>query len=79
MNQSLVDAMNLIRDGQWDAAHEIVQDLSSPEAARIHGYLHRIEGDDGNASYWYNRAGVQFPTVSVDDEWQQIIEDLGES
>ncbi len=76
MNQPLLEAMNLAKAGQWDAAHQIVQDLDSAVAARIHAYLHRVEGDDSNARYWYQRAGVQFPTVSVDDEWQQIFDDL---
>lgn len=78
MNQSLIEALSLIQDGDWDAAHDIVQDLSSPEAARIHAHLHRIEGDSGNASYWYNRAGVEFPTASIEDEWQQIFAALSD-
>lgn len=76
MSQSLIEAMNLIRDGEWDAAHQIVQDLTSPQAARIHAHLHRIEGDDGNAGYWYRQAGVEFPAVSIDEEWQQIFAGL---
>ena len=76
MNDALIDALNLARNGQWEAAHNIVQDLHSPGAARIHGYLHRVEGDDSNAGYWYRRAGVEFPSVSVDEEWQEIFDDL---
>lgn len=76
MNEPLIDALNLAKSGNWDAAHQIVQDLSCAGAARIHGYLHRIEGDNGNARYWYQRAGVDLPLVSVDEEWQQIFEDL---
>ena len=75
-NQSLLDALQLARDGDWNAAHEIVQDLRSPGAARIHGYLHRVEGDNGNARYWYNQAGVDFPNVSTDQEWEQIFSDI---
>ena len=44
--------MDLAKAGDWDAAHDIAQDIDSPEAARIHAYLHRVEGDDGNAAYW---------------------------
>jgi hypothetical protein len=43
--------------GEWDAAHGIVQALEDKEAAWVHGWLHRIEGDLGNAGYWYRRAG----------------------
>ena len=75
-NQSLLDALQLARDGDWDAAHEIVQDLQSADAARIHGYLHRVEGDNGNARYWYNRAGVDFPNVSIEQEWEQTFAEL---
>ena len=76
MNQPLLNAMNLARDGNWDAAHAIVQNLDSNFAAWIHGYLHRIEGDDANAGYWYDRAGVKFPTDSLNDEWQAIYDSI---
>ena len=72
MNEQLIRAMDLAKAGDWDAAHDIAHDIDSPEAARIHAYLHRVEGDDGNAAYWYRRAGVDFPSVSLDQEWQLI-------
>ncbi|MGY4333664.1 aspartyl-tRNA(Asn)/glutamyl-tRNA(Gln) amidotransferase subunit B [Bradyrhizobium sp. LB7.2] len=43
--------------GDWDQAHKIVQDEGSREAAWVHAYLHRVEGDLGNAGYWYRQAG----------------------
>ena len=43
--------------GEWDKAHEIVQDEDDADAAWVHAYLHRVEGDLGNAGYWYRRAG----------------------
>jgi hypothetical protein len=43
--------------GDWDAAHRIVQDESDASAAWVHAYLHRVEGDLGNAGYWYRKAG----------------------
>ena len=76
MNSQLLDALDLAKNGDWEAAHQIVQDLNDPFAARIHGYLHRVEGDEANAAYWYRRAGVEFPKVSAEDEWQQIFESL---
>ena len=43
--------------GEWEAAHTLVQDDPSPEAAWVHAHLHRVEGDLSNAGYWYRRAG----------------------
>jgi len=42
--------------GDWEQAHEIIQDIEDAKAAWVHAYLHRKEGDNGNARYWYNRA-----------------------
>ena len=58
--------------GNWEAAHELVQDLSTPEAAWIHAYLHRKEGDPSNARYWYNRADKTFFEGSLESEWQAL-------
>jgi len=60
----------------WEDAHRIVQDLDTQRAARIHAYLHRAEGDLGNADYWYRRAGHIRPEVSLKTEWEQIVRDL---
>jgi hypothetical protein len=43
--------------GEWDKAHELIQDVQDKNASWIHAYLHRKEGDDPNAGYWYSRAG----------------------
>ena len=45
------------RKGDWNRAHGIVQELSTPQAAWVHAYLHRVEGDASNARYWYRQAG----------------------
>lgn len=63
--------------GNWDRAHEIVQDIETQEASWIHAYLHRKEGDESNARYWYGRARKSFPTgTSLDDEWESLVERL---
>jgi hypothetical protein len=63
--------------GEWDAAHEIVQDISTKTAARIHAYLHRREGDESNARYWYRQAGEAFPSgQTLDEEWRSLVERL---
>ena len=60
-NTHLVQALDADASGQWDRAHELVQDDPSREAAWVHAYLHRREGDAGNARYWYARAGQPWP------------------
>jgi len=54
----LLRAIELAQAGEWDAAHQIVQQHEDDAtAAWIHAVLHKIEGDSGNAGYWYRRAG----------------------
>jgi TPR repeat protein len=67
--------------GGWDRAHKLVQDEASAEAAWIHAYLHRVEGDLGNAGYWYRRAAKPVAGGSLDTEWERIASALieGES
>ncbi len=59
--------------GDWQKAHNIIQDIEDKTAAWIHAYLHRKEGDKGNARYWYNRAGKPLPDYSLQQEWQEIV------
>ena len=58
--------------GEWDKAHTLIQDVDDRNASWIHAYLHRKEGDTGNADYWYWRAGKQRPSFSIEEEWEQI-------
>lgn len=60
------------RRGDWDEAHKSVQDDSSAEAAWVHAYLHRKEGDPGNAAYWYSRAGRPISAATLTEEWAGI-------
>jgi hypothetical protein len=56
-NNDLLQAIELALAGKWDAAHELVQQYEDdPTASWIHAVLHKIEGDLGNARYWYRRA-----------------------
>jgi hypothetical protein len=59
--------------GDWDKSHTIIQDVEDKNASWIHAYLHRKEGDTGNADYWYNKAGKKRPSVSLDEEWEQMV------
>jgi hypothetical protein len=58
--------------GDWNQAHEIAQAEESVDAAWVHAYLHRKEGDTSNAAYWYNRARQPVCALSLDAEWEQI-------
>ena len=58
--------------GNWDKAHELIQDIEDANAAWIHAYLHRKEGDTWNADYWYRRAGRKRPSASLNEEWESI-------
>jgi hypothetical protein len=58
--------------GDWDAAHRLVQDESTRDAAWVHAYLHRVEGDLGNAGYWYRQAGQPVAQDALDAEWERI-------
>jgi hypothetical protein len=62
--------------GDWNKAHEIIQDVEDKTASWIHAYLHRKEGDVGNADYWYSKAGKQRPNLSLEEEWKDISEAL---
>lgn len=64
------------RKGEWEEAHVCIQELSDAMASRIHAYLHRKEGDVGNADYWYQRAGCRRPSMTLDEEWQTIVREL---
>jgi hypothetical protein len=58
MDKNLLRAIDLAVAGQWNAAHEMVQQYETDTtAAWIHAVLHKIEGDHDNSRYWYRRAG----------------------
>ena len=59
--------------GNWDKAHDLINDLSNPVSAHVHAYLHRKEGDPGNAGYWYRRAGKPVFTKSLQEEWEELL------
>jgi hypothetical protein len=62
--------------GKWTEAHDLASEISSNAGARIHAYLHRKEGDVGNARYWYRRAGVAPATGSLDAEWLGLVNEI---
>ncbi|RPI29421.1 MAG: hypothetical protein EHM61_01720 [Acidobacteria bacterium] len=62
--------------GNWEKAHQIAQAADGPEAARVHAYLHRKEGDLGNAGYWYRKSGHKEAAEPLDQEWEAIAANL---
>lgn len=58
---------------EWSKAHNLVDGRSDLDSHLIHAYLHRKEGDQWNASYWYNRAGAAMPRYSLEEEWENLV------
>ncbi len=59
--------------GDWDEAHGLAQSDKSPNGCLVHAYLHRVEGDNGNAAYWYRMAGKPVCNLRLVDEWEEIV------
>ena len=74
----MAEATRLLRQGDWQAAHDIVQDDESSLGAWAHGIVHMLEGDMANARYWYRRAGRALPPASaVSSEIEALSQELG--
>lgn len=59
--------------GDWQTAHELVDQLGDPMAKWVHAYLHRKEGDEWNAGYWYRQAGKAFCELSLGEELEALV------
>jgi len=62
--------------GDWDTAHDLSQAQDDEDGAWVHAWLHRIEGDHGNAEYWYRRARRQSRSDDTRDEGLEIAQAL---
>ena len=60
----------------WKQAHETAHEDEDPEGAWVHAYLHRKEGDQENAAYWYRQAGKPVCKEPFDAEWRRIVSEL---
>lgn len=70
----LVKALWHDAKGQWDEAHDIAQAREGTrDYDRLHAYLHRKEGDQWNAGYWYRRARAEMPSYSLEQEWEELV------
>ena len=73
--QGKAELLALWYDGHddWGKSHDQVDQLAGKSAARIHAYLHRKEGDQWNADYWYRRAGEKRPNLTLNEEWEELV------
>ena len=59
--------------GDWERAHACAQQREDAQGMRLHAYLHRKEGDQSNAEYWYRRCGAAPSTLTLDQEWEELV------
>ena len=71
-NENLLKALELDKQGDWQAAHQAAQMEEGEDGYWLHAYLHRKEGDLSNAAYWYSRAGKEVPSDSLEEEWNRL-------
>ena len=62
--------------GDWHRAHKLAQSQKDEDGSWVHAYLHRVEGDESNADYWYRRAARDHSTAALDVEWREITVEL---
>ncbi len=67
-----LQALWWLAKGEWDKAHVLTQNDDGADAAWVHAHLHRVEGDLGNARYWYDRAGRPPASNDLPAEWSTI-------
>lgn len=69
-----IEALWLTKKDRWEPAHDVAQEIHTQTGSWIHALLHRIEGDLGNAAYWYSRAGrpAVRETGGIHQEWREI-------
>ena len=61
------------KKGNWDKAHQIVQEIPDKDGSWVHAYLHRVEGDVWNSNYWYTKAGKKMPEMPLNEEWESLV------
>ena len=62
--------------GDWEKAHECAQERDDQPGMRVHAYLHRKEGDQSNAAYWYRLCRVSPATSTLNEEWEELVRDF---
>ncbi len=75
---TLLEAVELLENGDWEAAHIIAQSDDSELGSWAHAIVHLMEGDLSNASYWYKRAGRELTTPdNITQEISALKNELG--
>ncbi|MBZ0166661.1 MAG: hypothetical protein K8I00_07615 [Candidatus Omnitrophica bacterium] len=69
----LLQALWWDANNNWKQAHRIAQDIATRDGSRVHAYLHRKEGDNFNAGYWYSQAGLPEFEGSLEAEWTDLV------
>jgi hypothetical protein len=62
--------------GNWDEAHRLAQSQRDQDGYWVHAHLHRVEGDNANAGYWYRRSGKSPSSAPLESEWEDIVSAL---
>jgi len=78
-HRSPAQGLVVAKRGDWDKAHKIVMDEDAERPPGVHAHLHRVEGDRGNAEYWYRQAKKPAAAGPLDKEWDAIVAALLES
>lgn len=60
----------------WNKSHAIVMEEGGQDCAWVHAHLHRVEGDLGNAGYWYRQANRPVAKGPLAAEWDAIVATL---
>lgn len=80
INETISKALKILQNGDWEGSHNIAQSKEGhPGFDRLHALLHRIEGDEWNARYWYNRCKIEFPKISIESEIEMLMEQYSPS
>ena len=74
MAKEHIQALTLTANGDWHGAHQLIQNYNDELACLIHGYLHREEGDENNARYWYSQVGQSLPNNSLEQEFDRLLQ-----
>ena len=64
--------LDLIKDGDLETSHKLIQPCKDELSCLIHAHIHRLEGDMDNADYWYRRSGIDRPECSTDEEFDGL-------
>jgi hypothetical protein len=76
MSSELLEVIEIAKRGEWDKAHDLLQNHKGDVGSWIHAVLHREEGDESNAAYWYNRAGKTKASCSIEEEYDIIAQSI---